>query len=307
MTEFILPSYWEFASLVCKFFLYAGTASIAGGSLCAWQFSEGRRLTLGSNLAYIIFGALLGFHAVVLNFLIQIGIINDSGFAGMLDWDMASLLLETTLGDVTFFRLAGFALALVSSSLLLRKLNQLAQPPGLGFFRILTSLNLLALLLLANSFKVAGHVSVLNLTAQAAIMLHVLAFATWVGCLYPLLRLIGNSELASLQHAMKRFGDIAVVILGVLVVAGVLMLLQLLDSPAELISTAYGNLLIAKLLLVVAMMSLAAANKLLLVPRIVVQNSAEKLRVYIRFEILLATAILMLTSYLSTIIGPPIH
>lgn len=272
-----------------------------------WQFSAGQRHTLSSNLVYIVLGALLGFHAAILSFLIQVGLINDRGIAGMFDWDMASLLLATSLGDVTFFRIAGFVLALVTSSLLLRKINQLTRPPGLGFFRILTSLNLLALLLLANSFKVSGHVSVLSLTAQVAIMLHILAFAIWIGCLYPLLQLTRSSDLASLQYTMKRFGDIAVVILSVLVIAGVLMLLQLISSPNEMITTAYGLSLLAKLFLVGVILCLAAINKLILVPRIIEQNGAAKLRVSIRYEMLLASLILILTSYLSTLIGPPGH
>lgn len=307
MTTFILPSSWEFASLVCKLFLYLGAASIAGGSLCAWQFSEGRRHTLSSNLAYIIFGALLGFHGVILNFLIQVGLINNTGITGMFDWDMASLLLATPLGDATFFRIAGFALALVTNSLLLSRINQLSRPPGLGFFRILTSINLLALLLLANSFKVAGHVSVLNLTGQAAIIMHILAFALWIGCLYPLLQLTRSSEAASLQHTMKRFGNIAVVILTMLVVAGVLMLLQLINSFDEMISTAYGQSLLFKLLLVGGIFGVAAINKLVLVPRIIEQNAVAKLRTSIRYEIFFASLILMLTAYLSTLIGPPGH
>lgn len=307
MTTFILPSSWELASLVCKLFLYLGAASIAGGSLCAWQFSEGRRHTLSSNLAYIIFGASLGFHGVVLNFLIQLGLINNSGIVGMFDWDMASLLLGTPLGDVTVFRVAGFALALVTNSLLLRNINQLSRPPGLGFFRILTSLNLLALLLLANSFKVAGHVSVLNLTAQVAIVAHILAFAIWIGCLYPLLQLTRNSELPHLQYTMKRFGDIAVVILAMLVIAGVLMLLQFISSLGEMISTAYGLSLLFKLLLVGGLLCVAAINKLVLVPRIIEKNGVAKLRASIRLEMLFASLILMLTAYLSTLIGPPGH
>ena len=307
MTTFILPSGWEVASLVCKLFLYLGVASIAGGSLCAWQFSEARRHTLGSNLVYIVFGALLGFHGVIFNFLIQVGLINNSGIAGMFDWDMASLLLGTALGDTTFYRLAGFVLALITSSLLLRRLNQLTRPPALGFFRILTSLNLLALLLLANSFKLSGHISVFSLTAQVAIMLHTLAFAFWIGCLFPLWQLTRSAELASLQHAMKRFGDIAVVILSVLVIAGALMLLQLIRSPNEMITTAYGLSLLSKLILVGIMFCVAAANKLILVPRIIEQGGIVRLRTSIRYEMILASLILVLTSYLSTLIGPPGH
>ena len=110
---FMLPSSWELASLVCKLLLYFGAASIAGGSLCLWQFSDGRRGTVHGNLIYMISGALIGFQAVILNFLLQVGLVNDDGISGMFDWSMAAILLDTQLGDVTFYRLAGFVLALI--------------------------------------------------------------------------------------------------------------------------------------------------------------------------------------------------
>jgi copper resistance protein D len=304
---FILPTAWELASLVCKLFLYLGAASIAGGSLCAWQFSAGQRQTLSANLGYMVFGALLGFQSVLLNFLIQVGLINDHGVAGMFDWDMASLLLGTTLGDVTFVRLAGFVLALITNCLMLRKLNQLTQAPAQVFYRILISSNFLALLMLAFSFRVAGHISVLNLTAQIAVVLHILAFTVWIGCLLPLMLLTQSADMASLKHTMKRFADNAVVVLAVLVIAGVLMLLQLIASPNEMITSAYGLSLLVKFLLVAAMLGVAAINKLFLVPRIISQTDAGKLRTSIRYEMLLAALILMLTAYLSTVIGPSGH
>ena len=275
--------------------------------MCAWRFSDGSRRALSSNLLYIILGSALGFQAVVLNFLVQVGVINGSGLRGMFDWGMVSLLLDTSLGDVTFLRLAGFVVALVTASLMLRKINRLTQAPGITFFRVLMSRSLIAIFLIALSFKVGGHVSILSTTAQLAVVLHVMAMSAWIGSLYPLLKITQTADMALLQQIMKKFGDSAIVILIVLVVAGVLMLLQLVGISSELFSTAYGLSLVAKLVMVVAILCVAAINKMVLVPQIVAQNSAEKIRTSIRVEMFCASLIFILTSYLATIIAPPGH
>lgn len=304
---FALPSSWEFASLVCKVFLYFGVASIAGGSLCLWQFSDGSRQTVHRNLLYIMLGSLLGFQAVLANFLIQVGLINANGLAGMVDWSMASLLLSTPLGDMSVARLFGFGIAFVASLRLLRTTKQLTRAPGQAFYRLQMLVYSLALLLLAFSFRVGGHNAVLPLTSQVAISIHVIAFALWIGSLFPLLMSTRSTDLAGLQLMMKRFGDMAIAIVLALLAAGVLMLWELIASLQEFFSSAYGIALLLKFVLVLAILGVAAINRLVLVPRLIGEANADKLRHSIRQEMGLAIVILMTTSYLSTLIGPASH
>ncbi|MFT4816570.1 MAG: putative copper resistance protein D, partial [Cyclobacteriaceae bacterium] len=107
---FTLPGIWELASLLAKLLLYVGAFSIAGGSLSAWRYSNADRSLLFSNFSYVFFGTVIGFHGAVLGFLVQVGLINDSGLPGMIDWGMISILLDTGLGDVTLLRLLAFIL-----------------------------------------------------------------------------------------------------------------------------------------------------------------------------------------------------
>jgi putative copper resistance protein D len=165
----------------------------------------------------------------------------------------------------------------------------------------------LALLLLAFSFRVGGHISVLPLTSQVAIIFHFMAFALWIGSLYPLLMSSHSDDLASLQLTLKRFGDGAIAIVTALLAAGTLMLWELLDSWQEFITSAYGIALLIKFSLVLAILGLAVVNKLVLVPRLNREANANRLRISIRQEMGLAIAILMTTSYLSTIVGPAGH
>ena len=82
---FTLPNIWEFASVLSKFFLFASVASIAGGSFCLLFFYDDRRFTIQQHLTYILVGSLVGFHAVVIYFFLQVGLIKDAGLMGILD------------------------------------------------------------------------------------------------------------------------------------------------------------------------------------------------------------------------------
>lgn len=303
----ILPGIWELASLLAKLLLYVGAFSIAGGSLTAWRYSNGNRAILFSNFSYIFVGAVIGFHGVLLGFLVQVGLINDSGLAGMIDWGMISILLDTGLGDVTLVRLLVFLVAGVSSVIILRKLQRanisLKQPQ----IRLMFLWQLAALVALAFSQRITGHVSVLSPVAQVSIALHFAAFALWIGCLYPFLQLSRSLDLETLQKTLKQFGSDAIVILCTLFIGGALMLYELLESPMALISSDYGLALLVKLVLVLLILGVAAMNKLILVPALLSSGNTTKLQRSLSYELAIAVAILFVTSYLSTIVGPAGH
>ncbi|MDC3196788.1 CopD family protein [Gammaproteobacteria bacterium] len=138
-------------------------------------------------------------------------------------------------------------------------------------------------------------------------MLHFIAFALWIGCLYPFLQLSKSTSLEILQKTLKRFGDNAIAILSILFLAGILMSWELLDSPFDLINTGYGVVLLVKLVLVAAILAVAAINKLVLVPSMLASVSISRLQTSIRVELAIALAILIVTSYLSTVVGPASH
>ncbi len=301
------PGNWELASLLAKLLLYVGAFSIAGGSLTAMRYANSDRALLYANISYIFLGTVIGFHGVLLGFLVQVGLINDSGLGGMFDWGMISILLDTGLGDVTLLRLLAFILAGVSSLFLIKKLQRASLDLGDTQTRFLFILQFTSLAVLAYSHRITGHVSVLSPVAQIAIVLHFAAFALWIGCLYPFLQLSRSLDLAVLQNTLKRFGDNAIAILFTLVLAGVLMLYELLESPLELLNTDYGFALLIKLGFVLGILLIAAMNKLLIVPVLLESKSTLRLRSSLRLELAVAIAILLVTSFLSTLVGPASH
>ena len=301
---FSVPTSWELTSLVCKLLLYFGAASIAGGSLCLWLYNNGKRQFFEKVISYIMLGAFLGFLGTLVNYFVQVGLINARGLTGMFDWDMASLLLETQLGEVTYMRLTGFILAFISSLIFFRKAVRLPQQ---SFYRLLLGVHGIAFLFVAFSFTKAGHVSVLTGIARTAVVFHLYAFSAWIGSLFPLLLLTNSTELNLLKKLMQQFGDNALGIIIILAGMGALMLLELLDNPAELYTTPYGWVFLLKLFLVLVTLSVAVINKLVLVPAIVNNASALRLRRSIRVEMVAITLVLIATSYLSTIVGPAGH
>jgi putative copper export protein len=102
---------------------------------------------------------------------------------------------------------------------------------------------------------------------------------------------------------LQRFGVLGWGILGGLLLSGVFLLTQLLQSPGEMLSTPYGRLLMAKLLLVLGLFGLGALNKFHLVPA-VAHSGAERLRQSIAVERVLALLVLVLTAALTTLTGP---
>lgn len=308
MTEFVAPSGWELAGLVCQFFFYVATAALAGTAVNIAFYSDGSRATLNGLLGYGLLGAVLGFHAVLANYLIQVGMISGRGVAGMFDWDMASLLIDTPQGERTFWRLLACIVALAGLAAGLRQVHKLTRPPAARMRGVLFGVPCLAVLLLAYSFRSAGHVSILSPLAQLAIVLHVLAFAAWIGSLLPLYwltRRVGGAELHWLMH---RFGNHARLILVALVASGLLLLWELLQTPAELWQTAYGQLLGVKILLVAGLMGLAATNRFRLVPHLASQpEGTARLARTIRLEMVVAVLIMAVTAYLSTLVGPATH
>ena len=125
--------------------------------------------------------------------------------------------------------------------------------------------------------------------------------------MFPLLLLTNSTELNLLKKLMQQFGDNALGIVIILAGMGALMLLELLDNPAELYTTPYGWVFLLKLFLVLVTLSVAVINKLVLVPAIVNNASALRLRRSIRVEMVAITLVLIATSYLSTIVGPAGH
>jgi putative copper resistance protein D len=303
---------WELATLLSKLVAYAGFVSFSGGLFVFWlgtrpeqssavsaaaRWSPAARAHLVSRT---ILKAAAALAALVLYFLLQIGLINQNGLRGMFDSFMAGIVLQSTVGYGVIMRTVGILLPL--TGLLMARRALLAT----GSARIAPRLQvswLVGTLLFSSSFAVLGHVVNLSLLAQLAIVLHTFAISLWVGALYPLYVLCEREPAAVVLPVLRRFGVWGWGITASLLVTGVFLLTQLVEAPADMLTTPYGQLLSAKLVLVLALLGLGALNKFRLVPALEAAG-AGKLSKSIAGERALVVLILVLTACMTTLTGP---
>lgn len=302
----ITPS-WELLSVLSKVFIYLGAASALGGAFCLLNYNDGKRATLRRVLGLHLAGALLGLQAVAAAFLAQVGTASGSGLSGAFDRDMAGLLLSTQLGDLSLFRAVGFAIWIGSGLFFYQTMVQQTQAPRRLFYQRLFAVNAFGFIFLLLSFRFGGHVSVQSLSVQFALAVHFTMFALWIGALYPLLTISRTEQVAELKVSLERFSKHAVLIVSLLLLSGLTMMLSLIHSMAELFTTAYGVALTLKILLVIGLLGIAAVNKLIIVPRLLLQADAAHFQRSVRVEIAVAVILLLLTAYLSTALGPAMH
>lgn len=129
---------------------------------------------------------------------------------------------------------------------------------------------------------------------RPAVLLHGVAVAFWVGSLAPLAALLLSSDEEAVP-ALRRFSRAIPYLLALLLAAGIaLALVQMDRTPSAFLSTAYGRVLLAKLVLVAALLLLAAWNRWRLTGPVVAgaPQAGNRLRRAILMEIVLVSAIL---------------
>jgi len=139
----------------------------------------------------------------------------------------------------------------------------------------------------------AGHAAATTGAMGAANIssdiLHLVAAAAWVGALVPLALLLVTAlgrvdapSIAIAREAVRRFSILGIVSVGTLVVTGVVNGLMIIGSLAVLAGTDYGRLLLFKIALFLAMLSLAAINRLWLTPLLQRQHNADTAAILLR-------------------------
>ena len=263
----------------------------------------GRQLPLPELQATSRFIVNVSWSAVVLS-LFRIAILNailGDGLATLTDWSLTRTVMESSEGLATSLREAG----LVTIAASLRGNLKIATP----YFALTGAVAA------AGSFALVGHAGEVALRPgfallpQSLFLAHLLAVAFWLGSLWPLHRLARHGELKVVAPVMHRFGQIAVAAVILLVAAGGLLIWLILGDWDALWHSAYGRLLLVKLLLVATLLALAALNKLRLTPRLRCgdQSALKTLKNSILGEVVIASLILVTTASFTTLVGPPEH
>ena len=285
---------WEFSAVSLKvLFCLAVGASIGG--LATMAITRQSPSLVKWLAGYTIIGAGVALMTIWLQFAVQIGAFNEDGLSGIFDRDIALMLLDSNVGIGSYYRTVATLLILAAAARCYTRCDLTKSSIGLV---------VAGSLLLAYSYSVMGHVSELGGLAKFAITLHIIAISWWLGSLVPLQIAQRKLSAQATQQLMERFGLVAQVIIAVLIASGGYLLFELVGSVERMLTTPYGQALSVKLGLVIVMLSLGALNKLRLVPQLTQANGIKNLTRAINIEIMLAIAIISVTAYFTTVIGP---
>ncbi|HXJ02877.1 MAG TPA: copper homeostasis membrane protein CopD [Micropepsaceae bacterium] len=265
------------------------TPSLAAAAFLPWS----RRVQIGAAAVALISGIFwLGFVATTMS----------GEMSALYDANILSLVIQTTdFGRVWMPRLGLIAVTLL---LLVPK-----NPP-----EILRLAVLAAAAVALTSIADTGHAgadngprAAIHITADAV---HLSAAGIWIGALVVLSRMalisargLKPDDIKSFHHALERFSAIGPVVVAALTLSGIL-------NPGFLASlrTAYGQVLLAKLLLFGLMLLLAAANRFWLTPRLERAIDPKQpigvLRASILAETVLAVLVLSAVAWLGTLAPP---
>jgi putative copper resistance protein D len=143
-------------------------------------------------------------------------------------------------------------------------------------------------------------------------ILHLIASAAWVGALLPLALLLGaagkeGNLLAVARAATLRFSTLGVISVGTLLITGSINTWYLAGSIEALTGTFYGQLLLAKIAIFLAMVAIAAMNRQWLTPRLIqnesattAKNALRQLRRNALIETLAGAAVICIVAVLGT-------
>ena len=199
--------------------------------------------------------------------------------SGLLAGEVWRAGYATSFGFTASIAAVGFAIAFAALLMEHTQLRRIASTVAV----------ICAALALASS----GHASAAAPQAlmRPSVFIHAAAVALWAGSLAPLLLSLGNDVRGT--AALRRFSALAPYVVVALVASGVVLAVVQIARPAALWDSAYGNVFLLKLAVVLAIALLAIFNRVVLTRRIIggSRQARRQMRVTIAAELALAVTI----------------
>ncbi len=287
---------WDLLRPLTKFGLYLAMFLAAGGLIFEVLFRRRVPETTRRHVSRLIgIAAWAGLVLVATRIAVAAGSLGGD-IASASDPVLLGLVMTSPLGLSSVIAGIGFAMITVIGRVKER---------GAQAARIVAAATVLL------SLTVVGHATMLGAITGVLLALHLAGIAFWLGALLPLRQMCGVAgdadAAAGLADVADRFGWIAQHVVAVLVVAGIIYAAILTGSVMAVLTSAYGLTLLAKILLVAGLLGLAARNRFRIVPALQAGDltAALRLRRSIDREILLALAILVISSLLTSSLTLP--
>jgi copper resistance protein D len=263
-----------------------------------------------SLIAPLRMGAAIGWLAALLGAIAWVALVardlsGETLWQSLTGAPLRLVLLETQFGHASVLRLLLMLAVLPFLAALGRNRNSDAAGT------MLAAMLVAATAWLGHAGAETGLAGAIHLTADA---LHLVAAGSWVGALLPLAFMLdctrrqATSENAAVAHAAATaFSDMGMACVGTLLVTGLVNAWFLVGSLSALLETSYGRLLTLKIVLFLAMLGLAALNRVWLLPRLAGATDAPRALAQIarhaRAEAALGLAIVAIVGILGTL--PP--
>jgi putative copper export protein len=157
------------------------------------------------------------------------------------------------------------------------------------------------------SLAVYGHAATAGGQEAAVALVHVSAAAWWLGSLWLLRHSCTHLEPGNVAELLGKFSAQALYLIGGLALAGIVLLLSLVDFAQQPWLSPYGQVFAIKLGLFVLILGLASYNRVRLTPFVLAGNpiAIASLRRMVEFELVLIGALLATTAILTTYASPP--
>lgn len=166
---------------------------------------------------------------------------------------------------------------------------------------------LLGALAAIGSFLVTGHAATAAPVWLMATMvgLHLTATAFWFGALYPLYQSAKLESAHACGALMLRFSKLAVMAVGAVVLSGLVISWTQVQSVSNLLGNDYGEGLLRKLILFVAVLGIAAWNKLALTPALERGDDEAKHRIRTTIRVESALYLLVIGAAMALTLSTP--
>ena len=278
---------WVLINPILKFILYAAIVGSVGTFLFSLHFTAQLTEQQQSYCYYLSRKSV--FIGGITSLLMILSVPGNLGgdLRSLIDPLMLQLAIESNSVTGYLTATGGFVVMLVA-----HKLRPKAQKCTLliGSIAVLFSLTL------------AGHALLGKWLTQSLLVLHLLGIAFWLGALLPFHWICLQTDTTNLRALAHRFGLVAMVYVGLIIITGLAYAYILLGELSLIFTTSYGNVLLIKLFLVGALLSLAALNKFRIVPSLEQSplRGVRQFKTSLQFEIALTLIILIAVSLLTT-------
>lgn len=297
--------------IAARFALYGDLALLFGVPLFALYGLRGEERRHARLLLRPLAGtlAITGIALSAIGFVAMAAAMAGTGLLQVESDTLTMLLGQTSVGAAFLVRMAALAACLIASLLLPRH-----PVAALGTISVAAGVGLSSLAWSGHGAATEGGGGVVHLGAD---ILHLLAAGAWVGALFALLFMAaraspkdGAVSVRALHRALDGFAGVGTVIVGLIVITGLVngLFLVGIDNVMRAPTGLWGRLMLAKILLFIGMLAMAAANRFRLTPGL--ERAIERsdhtqalsiLRRSLALETTMAVVILGLVAWLGTL------